>query len=209
MIYFPETIVTINTVSPIYLHNTFFLSYARELTLCMLAPWSREGVVFLDLLPSSHSVTSFLFPCLGSTDALCPRLGDPVPPLPKWRPYSQGPRTLPYRDPEQLLCVNIFFVKALRHWWQIREAMKQWNHYYCKKLKQWSDEAFNASSHRFIASIAQLWSLVTECYFCRLKINHMLDVNGMHLFLNSRTFLLLTLAFAIFFSAKINYLKLS
>jgi hypothetical protein len=36
------------------------------------------------------------------------------------------------------------FVKGLRQWWQIREAMKRWNHYYGKKLKQWSDEAFNA-----------------------------------------------------------------
>jgi hypothetical protein len=102
MIYFPETIDTISTVSPIYL-PTFFLSYARELTLCMLASWSLEGVVFLDLLPSPHYVTSFLFPCLGSTDALCPRSGDPVLLPPKWRPYSQGPRTLPYRDPEHLL----------------------------------------------------------------------------------------------------------
>jgi hypothetical protein len=30
------------------------------------------------------------------------RLGVPVPPSPKWRSHSQGPRTLPYRDPEQL-----------------------------------------------------------------------------------------------------------
>jgi hypothetical protein len=43
-----------------------------------------------------------------------------------------------------LLCVNIFFVKALRQWWQIREAMKRWNVDYGKKLKQWSHEAFNA-----------------------------------------------------------------
>ncbi len=66
-----------------------------------------------------------------------------------------------------------FFVKALRQWWQIRAAMKRWNCYYGKKLKQWSDEAFNAdkeieaikrlmlhhivsSLHCFIASIAQL-----------------------------------------------------
>ncbi len=103
MIYCPETIDTISTVSPIYLH-TFFLNYARELTLCMLASWSHEGVVFLDLLPSPHSVTSFLLPCPGSTDALCPRLGDPVPLPPKWRPYSQGPRTLPYRDREHYSC---------------------------------------------------------------------------------------------------------
>jgi hypothetical protein len=61
-----------------------------------------------------------------------------------------------------------FLVKALRQWWQILEAMKRWNVDYGKKLKQWSDEGFNAgieieamkrltlhriaSSHRFIAS---------------------------------------------------------
>jgi hypothetical protein len=37
-----------------------------------------------------------------------------------------------------------FFVEAFRQWWQIREAMKRWNVDYGKKLKQWSDEAFNA-----------------------------------------------------------------
>ncbi len=58
----------------------FFLGYAHQLTPCMLASWSHEGVVFLDFLLSSHSVTSFLFPYLGSTDAPCSRLGDPVPP---------------------------------------------------------------------------------------------------------------------------------
>jgi hypothetical protein len=36
-----------------------------------------------------------------------------------------------------------FFVNALRQWWQIWEAMKWWNCYYGKKLKQWSNEAFN------------------------------------------------------------------
>jgi hypothetical protein len=77
-------------------------SYARELTLCMLAFWSHEGVVFLDFLPSPHLVTSFHLPCLGSTDAHCPRLGDPIPLHPKWRPFSQGLRTLPYRDPVQV-----------------------------------------------------------------------------------------------------------
>ncbi len=80
----------------------FFLSYSRQLILCMLASWSHEGVVFLDLLSSSYSITSSLFLYLGSTDAPCSRLGDPFPSSPKWRPHSQGPRTLPYRDPEQL-----------------------------------------------------------------------------------------------------------
>jgi hypothetical protein len=49
----------------------------------------HEGVVFLDLLSSSHPITSSLFPCLGSTDAPCSRLGDPVPPSPKWRPIHR------------------------------------------------------------------------------------------------------------------------
>ncbi len=79
----------------------FFLGYAHQLTLCMLASWSHEGVIFLDFLSPSHSVVSFLFPYLGSTDAPCYRLRDPVLPSPKWQPHSQGPRTLPYRDPEQ------------------------------------------------------------------------------------------------------------
>ncbi len=43
-----------------------------------------------------------------------------------------------------ILSVNIFFVKALRQWRQIWEAMKRWNFKYGKKLKQWSDEAFNS-----------------------------------------------------------------
>ncbi len=67
-----------------------------------------------------------------------------------------------------LLCVNISFVKALRQWRQIREAMKRWNvHYGTSKiqaLKRWSVKRFIASLHpfiasslhRFIASVAQL-----------------------------------------------------
>ncbi len=84
-----------------------------------------------------------------------------------------------------------FFVKALRQWWQIREAMKWWNINYGKKLKQWSDEAFNAgkeieamkhlmlhriasslhcfiasSLHCFIASVAQL-CILNNSWICR------------------------------------------
>jgi hypothetical protein len=36
---------------------TFISSCAHQLTLCMLASWSREGVVFLVLLSSSHLTT--------------------------------------------------------------------------------------------------------------------------------------------------------
>jgi hypothetical protein len=57
-------------------------SWSGTLTLCMLASWSHEGVVFLDFLPSSHSITSSLLLCLGPTDAPCPRIWDPTPPFP-------------------------------------------------------------------------------------------------------------------------------
>ncbi len=38
--------------------------------------------------------------------SLFPPRGPGVPPSPKWRPHSQGPRTLPYRDPEQCWLIN-------------------------------------------------------------------------------------------------------
>ncbi len=82
----------------------------------------------------------------------------------------------------------LFFVKALRQWWRIREAMKRWTVNYGKKLKQWSDdEAFNAgkeieamkrltllriasSLHRFIASVAQLCSTVVTLVVILVEI---------------------------------------
>jgi hypothetical protein len=100
MIYFPETIDTISTMS-LRIFTLSSWGYARELTLCMLSFWSHEGVVFLDFLPLPHLVTSFHLPCLRSTDAHFPRLGDPAPLPPKWRPFPQGPRTLPYWDSVQ------------------------------------------------------------------------------------------------------------
>jgi hypothetical protein len=57
----------------------------------MLASLSHEGVVFLDLLPSSHSVTSSLFPYLGSSDAPCSRLGDPVKMAPPFTGSAHTP----------------------------------------------------------------------------------------------------------------------
>jgi hypothetical protein len=102
IIYFPETINTMNTMSLRIFTHFLLEGYAHQLTLCMLAFWSHEGVVFLVFLPSPHLITSFHLPCLGSTDAHCPRLGVPVPLPPKWRPFPQGPRTLPYRGSEQV-----------------------------------------------------------------------------------------------------------
>jgi hypothetical protein len=104
MIYFPETINTVSTMSPI--HSLASSQLCTPLTLCMLASSSREGVVSLDLFLSSHLIMSSLFPYLGPTDAPCSRLGNPAPLSPKWRPHSQGPRTLPYRDPEQILPIK-------------------------------------------------------------------------------------------------------
>ncbi len=75
----------------------------------MLAFWSHEGVVFL---LSPHLITSSRLPCLGSTDTHWPHLGGPVPSPPKWWPFPQGPRTLPYRGPEHwvssLLCLTFY-----------------------------------------------------------------------------------------------------
>ncbi len=94
----------------------------------MLASWSHEGVVFLDLLSSSHSITSSLFPYLGSTDAPCSRLGDPVSPSQKWRPHSQGSRTLPYRDPEQFLIIHLLYKIHAQNWAGIRVSLAVQNH---------------------------------------------------------------------------------
>jgi hypothetical protein len=57
MIYFPETINTISMYNNYTFTDTFtcfFLSYARQHTLCMLASRSHAGVVILGLLSSSH-----------------------------------------------------------------------------------------------------------------------------------------------------------
>ncbi len=108
MIYFPETINTISTTfTPSPIHSLVFLELCTS-TYSVHAgimkpcggrhPWSL--VVFLRLLTSS------LLPCLGSTDAPCSRLGDPSTPSPIWLPHSPGPRTLPYRDPKQLLKIK-------------------------------------------------------------------------------------------------------
>jgi hypothetical protein len=73
----------------------------------LCACWHHEAMRGLSSLASCCLLTSSLFPCLGSTDAPCSRLGDPAPPSPIWLPHSQGPHTLPYRDPEQVLYRNL------------------------------------------------------------------------------------------------------
>jgi hypothetical protein len=68
------------------------------LTLCMIVSKSRDEVVFL---ASTHLVTSSHLPFLDSTDAHWPPLGAMVPPPPKWHPFPQDPRTLPFQGPAQ------------------------------------------------------------------------------------------------------------
>ncbi len=104
MIYFPETINTISTMN-IYITDPFTFIFLAEHINSLCACWHPEAMKGSSsssscrLLVLSH-ITSPLFPCPGSTDAPCSRLRDPVPLSPNWRPHSQGPRTLPYRDLE-------------------------------------------------------------------------------------------------------------
>ncbi len=106
MIYFPETINTISTtVTPLPTYS-LVSSWAKHINL-LCACWHHETMRGRHPCPpvvfSRRLLTSSLFPCPGSTDAPCSRLGDPAPPFPIWLPHSQGPRTLPYRDLEHIL----------------------------------------------------------------------------------------------------------
>ncbi len=105
MIYFPETINTISTtITPSPTHS-LVSSWAMHINL-LCACWHREAMRGSSSLASCHLLMSSLFPCLGSTDAPCSRLGDLAPPFPIWLPHSQGPRTPPYRDLEHYLPGN-------------------------------------------------------------------------------------------------------
>ncbi len=86
--------------------NLFFILQLcmLTLTLCMLAFWNREGVVFF--LPSlpSHLTVSHVFPLPMSGAnwrSLSLLWGFPLP-LPIWRPYPQGPHTLPSQGTRQV-----------------------------------------------------------------------------------------------------------
>jgi hypothetical protein len=92
----------------IYINNgfTFHLPAVHIDLLCVC--WRLEAVKGSSSLSShrlliSPRIMSSLFLCPESTDAPCPRSEDPIPPFPRWRSYSQGPHTLPFQGPTQLL----------------------------------------------------------------------------------------------------------
>ncbi len=97
MIYFPGTI---NTVSiQLYCHtyitmNFFFLLQlcTLTLTLCMLAFWSRGGVVFIVLSSPSHLTVSHVFPLpmSGANWRSLSLLWGFPPPSPNMAPLSTG-----------------------------------------------------------------------------------------------------------------------
>jgi hypothetical protein len=90
----------------IYIIDTFTFVSLAEHNNSLCACWHPEAMKGSSSSSSRRllvlsPITSPFFHCLGSTDAPCSRLGDPVPLSPKWRPHSQGPRTLLYLDSEQ------------------------------------------------------------------------------------------------------------
>ncbi len=119
MIYFPETINTISTMH-IYITSTFTLSSscAHQLTLCMLASWSHEGVVFLVLLSSSHPTTYHVFslPLSGlNWRSLFPPWGS-GPPFLKMAPPFTGSAHTP--SPGSTTCTtNRKWIKSYRLVW--------------------------------------------------------------------------------------------
>ncbi len=88
-------------------------SRARQLTLCMLAFWSCEGVVFLVLLSSSHLTTYHVppLPLSGANWRSLSLLRGSGSPLPRWRPYSQGPHTLPFQGPRHLILAKFKYIE--------------------------------------------------------------------------------------------------
>jgi hypothetical protein len=100
MIYFPETINTVSTSNTILpSHSLFSSCYAHHL-LC--ACWHLEVVDGSSSLTSCRLfILSRLVPSLIWDQLTLLVHASGSPPSPRWRPHSQGPRTLPYRDPEQ------------------------------------------------------------------------------------------------------------
>jgi hypothetical protein len=95
MIYFPETIIQWT--------QCYVAGHARWHLLCA---WS-----FLEAVMGSSSLFLNILSCLLTSPVwtqlmLTVPLGAPVPPPPKWRPFPQDPRTLPFQGLEQI-CIPL------------------------------------------------------------------------------------------------------
>jgi hypothetical protein len=91
---------SVTNVTNTFTHSLLELcTWTHSVHARVLKPWRGS-------LPWPPAISSFChvfpLPLTGLNWRSLSLLGDPVPLPPKWRPYSQGPRTLPYRDPEQL-----------------------------------------------------------------------------------------------------------
>ncbi len=103
MIYFPGTIniVSIQLYCHAYITMNLFCILqlcTSTLTLCMLASWSREGVVFVVLSSSSHLTVSHVFPLpiSGANWRSLSLLWGPPPPSPNMAPLSTGSAHTPF-----------------------------------------------------------------------------------------------------------------
>ncbi len=123
MIYFPETINTVSTW--IYIHRQcihFYLLAEHNNSLC--ACWHLKAVKGSSSSSScrlliSPCITSYPFPCPGSTDALCSRLWGPVPPFPKMASLFTGSAHTPFHGSTTLLNCE-FSYHIMRIWWKCR-----------------------------------------------------------------------------------------
>ncbi len=103
MIYFPGTINIVSTwlyCYIIYINNGFTLHFPAMHVNLLCACWHSEAVKGSSSLSTrglliSRQVTSSHFLCPELTDTPYSCYEDPAPLSPKWRPYPQGPHTLP------------------------------------------------------------------------------------------------------------------
>jgi hypothetical protein len=123
MIYFPETINTVSTWIYTLPTFTFIFLLSTTLTLCMLAFQSREGVVFLVLLSSSHltmyHVLSLPLSWLYWRSSSPPP--GPVPPFPKMASLFTGSAHTPFPGSATLNIImhrvepKVLFPFSLKH----------------------------------------------------------------------------------------------
>ncbi len=125
----------------------------------MLTFWSHEGVI---LPPSSHFITSSRLPCLGLTDAHWPHLGGSVPLLSKWRPFPQGPRTLPHRGPEQFVIIIYY---------RVMNTPESW-------LESLGEAIFSNINHMFSSSKSNLQSIFRMTFPLKTVVCFLKSVNS-------------------------------